>query len=84
MAATAEAYIARGMNPIQAGALAAQVEGTPSVRALIGLGFPVPMANELFTQMTAGVGNRANLTALGMPAALAVLVAADIEATEPQ
>jgi hypothetical protein len=81
MAATAAGYIARGMNHVQAAALAAQVEGDPDVGTLIRLGFSVPLANELVAQMTAGEGEITNLMALGMPPMLAALVAADIEAT---
>lgn len=81
MAATAAAYIARGMNPIQAAELADQVEGTPSAVRLIGLGFSVPLANELVAQMTAGEGEISPLMGLGIPPILAALIAADIEAT---
>lgn len=80
MAATAVAYIARGMNHVQAGELATQVEGTPDAGKLIRLGFAVPLANELVAQMTAGTGAETNLMALGMPPALAALIAADITA----
>lgn len=81
MAATAAGYIARGMNHVQAAELATQVEGTPDVGKLIAFGFPVPLANELVTQMTAGEGEITNLLALGVPPMLAELIAADIEAT---
>lgn len=81
MAATAAGYIARGMNHIQAAELATQVEGDPDAGKLIAFGFPVPLANELVAQMTAGEGEVTNLMALGVPGALADLIAADIEAT---
>lgn len=83
MAATAAGYMARGMNHVQAAELATQVEGTPVVGKLIAFGFSVPLANELVAQMNAGEGEELRLMALGMPPALAALVAADIEATEP-
>ncbi len=81
MTATAAGYIALGMGAEQASELADQVEGTPSAVRLIGLGFPVPLANELVVQMTAGEGEATNLMGLGVPTALATLIAADIEAT---
>lgn len=86
MAASAANYIARGMNPIQADKLATLVEGTAADQQgqLIGLGFSVPLANELIAQMVAGTGNETNLMGLGMPPALATLVAADIEATSAE
>lgn len=83
MTASAVEYIRRGMNHVQADELATQIEGTATGNTgkLIALGFAVPLANELTTQMVAGVGNETRLMALGMPPALAALVAADIEAT---
>jgi hypothetical protein len=86
MPATAAAYIARGMAPEQANKLAALVEGTATgkVGELIGLGFPVPLANELIRQMVAGAGSESNLAGLGVPHALAKLIAADIEATDAE
>lgn len=81
MAATAAAYIARGMAAEQAVELATQVEGTPSAVRLIGTGFPVPLANELVAQMTIGEGEINPLMGLGVPPILAILIAADIEAT---
>lgn len=83
MTASTTAYMARGMNHVQAAELASQVEGTPAVANLIAFGFSVPLANELVAQMDAGEGEELRLMALGMPPALAALVAADIEATEP-
>lgn len=86
MAATAAAYIARGMNPVQAVKLADLVEGTAAGKAgeLIGLGFSVPLANELIRQMVAGTGTESNLAALGVPHALATLIASDITATDSE
>jgi hypothetical protein len=86
MAATAAGYIALGMGAEQASELATLVEGvaTDQVGRLIGLGFPVPLANELIRQMVAGAGTASNLMGLGMPTALATLVAADIEATSSE
>lgn len=84
MAATAAGYMQLGMAAEQASELASQVEGTPSAVRLIGLGFPVPLANELVTQMTAGEGESGPLMGLGVPTALAVLIAADIEATDAE
>lgn len=86
MPATAAAYIARGMNHVQATELATQVEGTATGNTgkLIAFGFPVPMANELTRQMIAGTGSETNLMALGMPPALAALVASDITATDAE
>jgi hypothetical protein len=86
MAATAAGYIARGMNPVQADKLAALVEGTAAGKTdeLVGLGFPVPLANELIRQMVAGTGNESNLMGLGVPPMLAALIAADIEATDAE
>jgi hypothetical protein len=83
MAASATAYMALGMNHVQADALATLVEGTAADQQgiLIGTGFPVPLANELIAQMVAGAGTAGRLMALGVPPALATLVAADIEAT---
>jgi hypothetical protein len=76
-------FIARGMNHVQAGELATQIDGTPVVSKLIALGFAVPLANELVAQMTAGTGIVSNLMALGMPGALATKVAADITTAGP-
>lgn len=89
MVASAAAYIARGMNHVQADKLATLVEGTATgkVGELMGLGFPAPLANELIRQMVAGGGGSTaatNLMGLGMPTDLAVLVAADIEATSSE
>lgn len=86
MAATAAAYIARGMNHVQADALATLVEGTAANKQgdLIRLGFSVPLANELIAQMVAGAGSETKLMGLGMPPALSALVAADIEATSSE
>jgi len=81
MTASTTAYMARGMNHVQAAELATQVEGTPVAAKLIAFGFSVPLANELYDQMTAGEGEELRLMALGMPPTLAALVAADIEAT---
>lgn len=86
MTASTTAYMARGMNHVQAAELATQIEGTSTgmTGKLIALGFPVPLANELTTQMVAGTGNVTNLMALGMPPALASLVATDITATDAE
>ena len=86
MTASAQEYIARGMAAEQAVKLAELVEGTAADQQdqLIGLGFPVPLANELIAQMVAGVGNESNLAGLGVPFALATLIAADIEATSAE
>jgi hypothetical protein len=86
MAATAAAYLARGMNHVQAQVLATLVEGVAAGQAgiLISAGFPVPLANELIAQMVLGAGIEKNLAALGMPHALASLVAADITATDAE
>jgi hypothetical protein len=83
MPTVATNFMARGMNHVQAGELATQIDGTPDVGKLIRLGFPVPLANELVAQMTAGTGILLNLMALGMPAALAEKVAADITTAGP-
>jgi hypothetical protein len=71
-------FMARGMSAVQANELATQIDGTPVVAKLIAFGFPVPLANELVAQMTAGTGIEKNLMGLGMPPALAAKVAADI------
>lgn len=86
MAASAAEYIRRGMNHVQAQELATQIEGTATGNTgkLIALGFAVPLANELTRQMVAGAGSETNLMALGMPPALAALVAADIEVTSSE
>ena len=83
MATVATDFMARGMDSVQASQLATQIDGTPAVGGLIGLGFPVPLANELVAQMTAGTGIESNLMALGMPPALAAKVAADITTAGP-
>lgn len=76
-------YVSRGMNPVQACALATQIDGTPVATSLIALGFPAPLANELVSQMTVGTGIQTRLMALGMPPALAAKVAADITTAGP-
>jgi hypothetical protein len=86
MAATAAAFIARGMEANQATLLATLIEGTATgqVGRLIGTGFPVPLANELIAQMVAGTGNSTNLMGLGVPPILATLIASDITATDSE
>jgi hypothetical protein len=83
MTAVATDYIARGLNPVQANLLTTQINGTPDAGDLLRTGFPVPLANELLSQMTVGTGIIGNLMALGMPPALAFQVAADITTAGP-
>lgn len=80
MTASAATYISKGMAVEQANELASQINGTASVVDLIGIGFPVPLANELVAEIAAKTGDETALRGLGMPSDLAVQIDADMDA----
>ena len=75
----ATTFIPYGCPPEMAQALATQIDtadASRSVNALLAVGISVPLANELITQFNAQTMVASNLMALGMPPALADVVAA--------